>query len=335
MLSSNRAEEVLTGVELDKMSDEELENRVDSIVVYSRVSPAHKLRIVNALRRKGNVVAMTGDGINDAPALKSSDVGVAMNSGTDVAKEASDMILVDDNFATIVAAIREGRAIYDNMRKYLTYVLSYAFAEVCLLGGAFLFGIFARGMPLFPLTAIQILWTNLVIEDLPAMGLGLEPPERDIMERKPRDPEERVFTRRMIHRLILMSVVISSGCFLIFLSYLQAQADADVDVNKAQTMVFATLIFYEAFNAFNCRSERHSLLDIGIFSNKWLILGVMGSLMLMLLAIQMPYTGRFFRTVPLTFIDWCIALATGITVMVAVELWKVLLAHPQKSSAIT
>ncbi|MCD6203947.1 MAG: cation-translocating P-type ATPase [Methanophagales archaeon] len=335
MLSSNRAEEVLTGVELDKMSDEELENRVDSIVVYSRVSPAHKLRIVNALRRKGNVVAMTGDGINDAPALKSSDVGVAMNSGTDVAKEASDMILVDDNFATIVAAIREGRAIYDNMRKYLTYVLSYAFAEVCLLGGAFLFGIFARGMPLFPLTAIQILWTNLVIEDLPAMGLGLEPPERDIMERKPRDPEERVFTGRMIHRLILMSVVISSGCFLIFLSYLQAQADADVDVNKAQTMVFATLIFYEAFNAFNCRSERHSLLRIGIFANKWLILGVMGSLMLMLLAIQMPYTGRFFHTVPLTFIDWCIALATGITVMVAVELWKVLLAHSQKSSAIT
>jgi len=332
MLSSNRAEEVLTGVELDKMSDEELENRVDSIVVYSRVSPAHKLRIVNALRRKGNVVAMTGDGINDAPALKSSDVGVAMNSGTDVAKEASDMILVDDNFATIVAAIREGRAIYDNMRKYLTYVLSYAFAEVCLLGGAFLFGIFARGMPLFPLTAIQILWTNLVIEDLPAMGLGLEPPEKDIMERKPRDPEERVFTRRMIHLLILMSVVISSGCFLIFLRYLQVQADAEV--NKAQTMVFATLILYEVFNAFNCRSERHSLLRIGIFANKWLILGVMGSLMLMVLAIQVPFTGRFFHTVRLTSFDWGIALATGVTIFFAVEVWKALnLSYGEEVSA--
>jgi len=147
------------------------------------------------------------------------------------------------------------------------------------------------------------------------------------MARKPRDPEERVFTRGMVHRLILMSVVISSGCFLIFLRYLQAQAD--VDVNKAQTMVFATLIFYEAFNAFNCRSERHSLLNIGIFANKWLILGVMGSLMLMLLAIQIPYTGRFFHTVPLTFIDWCIALATGITIMVAVELWKLIFNHPE------
>ncbi len=321
MMPFNRDEEVLTGVELDKMSEQDLENRVDSIVVYSRVSPAHKLRIVNALQRKGNVVAMTGDGINDAPALKRSDVGVAMNSGTDVAKEASDMILVDDNFATIVAAIREGRAIYDNMKKYLTYVLSYAFAEVCLLGGAFLFGIFARGMPLFPLTAIQILWTNLVIEDLPAMGLGIEPPEKDIMERKPRATNERVFTTEMVLSLILMSIVISMGCMMIFLKNL---SDPDIHMKKAQTMVFATLIFYEVFNAFNCRSERYSLLSIGIFSNKWLILGVMGSLMLMVLAIQVPFTGRFFHTVPLTCIEWCVAIAIGTTILVAVELWKVI-----------
>ncbi len=324
----NREEGVMTGAELERMSEEELDNRVESIVVYSRVSPAHKLRIVNALRRRGHVVAMTGDGINDAPALKVSDVGIAMNSGTDVAKEASDMILVDDNFATIVGAIREGRAIYDNMRKYLTYVLSYAFAEVSLLGGAFLFGLFTLGIPLFPLVAIQILWANLVIEDLPAMGLGIEPAERDIMARPPRDPKERVFTHRMVQLLILMSAVISAGCMLVFFRYLSWYGRGS---EKVQTMVFATFILYEIFNAFNCRSDRHSLLTMG--HNKWLIAGVMGSLLMTCVAIQVPFTGRFFHTVPLSGTDWCIALATGITILLAVEAWKALVIHPHGAGA--
>ncbi len=310
---SNDDPEVLTGTELESMSEEELESCVNRIRVYSRVSPVHKLRIVKALKRKGHVVAMTGDGINDAPALRMSDVGVAMNSGTDVAKEASDMILVDDNFATIVAAIREGRVIYENMKKYLLYVLSYAFAEVSMLSGAFLLGILTLGSPLFPLIAVQILWTNLVIEDLPAMGLGIEPPERDIMSRKPRDPNERVFTKGLIVLLILMSAVISVGCMAIFLNYLP-------EVAKARTMVFATLILYEMVNAFNCRSERHSLFRVGILTNRWLILGVMASLVLMVVAVQ--FGSQFFHTVPLTVVDWCIAGATGVTVCVAVELWK-------------
>ncbi|MDI6885234.1 MAG: HAD-IC family P-type ATPase [archaeon] len=306
-------EKVLTGADLEKMSEDELEEIVNDVVVYSRVSPAHKLRIVESLTRRGHVVAMTGDGINDAPALKRSDVGIAMNSGTDVAKEASDMVLTDDNFATIVAAIHEGRAIYDNVKKYLTYILSYGFSEVCLLAGAFFYG-----LP-FPLIAIQILWANIVIEDLPAIGLGIDPPAPDIMDRKPRDPNERVFTRRTLNMLILMSAVIFIGCLVIFLKYL-----ASTELAKAQSMVFATFILYEMINAFNARSERHSLLRVGVFSNKWLILGVIGSLLLMVFAIQIPFTGRFFHTVPLTGLDWGIALATSITIFIAVEVWKAL-----------
>lgn len=318
-------EKVLTGVELEKMSEEDLEEIVDDVVVYSRVLPAHKLKIVEVLKRKGNVVAMTGDGINDAPALKRSDIGIAMNSGTDVAKEASDMVLTDNNFATIVAAIHEGRAIYDNMKKYLVYQLSYAFAEVCLLVGAFFFGLFFSGVPLFPLIPIQILWANLVIEDLPAMGLGIDPSDPDIMERKPRDLKEGVFTKRMLHLLILMSMVISIGCLVIFLKYLPEfgiGTIGDKVLKKAQTMVFATFILYEMLNVFNCRSERHSLLRVGIFSNKWLILGVICSLVLMVFAIQIPFTGAFFHTTPLTIHDWSVALATSITIFVAVEVWK-------------
>jgi len=311
-------EKALTGADLEKMSDEELVKRVNEVVVYSRVSPAHKLRIVEALQRRGNVVAMTGDGINDAPALKRSDVGVAMNSGTEVAKEASDMVLTDNNFATILAAIHEGRAIYDNVKKYLLYILSYGVAEVCLLAGAFLYG-----LP-FPLIAIQILWANIVIEDLPAMSLGIDPPDPDIMDRKPRDPHESVFTPKILQLLILMAAVICIGCLWIFVQYLPGSGGGEEMVKKAQSMVFATFILFEMINAFNCRSERFSLIRVGLLSNKWLILGVIGSLLLMIFAIQLPFTGRFFHTVPLTRREWGIAFATSTTIFIAVEVWKAL-----------
>ena len=314
----SKAGKVLTGAELEGLSEEELDELVGTTAVYSRVSPAHKLRIVESLKRKGNVVAMTGDGINDAPALKRSDVGIAMNSGTDVAKEASDMVLTDNNFATIVAAIHEGRAIYDNVKKYLTYIISYGFGAICLLVGAFFLGLFVLEEPLFPLIATQILWTDVTIESQLATSLGIEPPGPGIMERKPRDPEEGVFTKRVLHLIIIMSLIISFGCFFIFLRYLE------VDVSKAQTMAFATFVLFEVINAFNCRSEKHSLLSVGIFSNKWLILAVIGSLMLLVFAIQVPFTGHFFHTTPLSLLDWGLALATGFSIFVAVEVWKAL-----------
>jgi Ca2+-transporting ATPase len=313
---SVEAGQVLTGSELEGLSDAEFARRADAVRVYSRVSPEHKLRIVEVLKRNGAVVAMTGDGINDAPALKRSDVGIAMNSGTDVAKEAADLVLTDNNFATIVAAIHEGRAIYDNVRKYLIYILSYGLAEVCLLAGAFFYG-----LP-FPLIAIQILWANIVIEDLPAMGLGIDPPDPDIMARPPRDPTEGVFTRRMLHLLALMSAVIVTGCLAIFLHYLPRS-----DLPKAQTMVFATFILFELLNAFNCRSERLSLFRVGACSNRWLILGVIGSLLLMLLAIQLPFIARYFHSVPLAGREWGLAFGTSLTIFLAVEGWKALKAR--------
>lgn len=306
-------DQVLTGAELEGLSDAEFEALVKTVRVYSRVSPEHKLRIVVALKRSGAVVAMTGDGINDAPALKQSDVGIAMNAGTDVAKEASDLVLTDNNFATIVAAIHEGRAIYDNVRKYLTYILSYGVAEVCLLAGAFFYG-----LP-FPLIAIQILWANIVIEDLPAMGLGIDPPDPTIMDRPPRDPTEGVFTARMLQLLALMSAVMVIGCLAIFLHYLPRS-----ELPKAQTMVFATFILFELLNAFNCRSERLSLFRVGAFSNRWLILGVIGSLLLMLVAIQLPVVAHYFHSVPLSSREWALAFGTSLSIFVAVEFWKAL-----------
>ncbi|MBN1455229.1 MAG: cation-translocating P-type ATPase [Methanomicrobia archaeon] len=304
-------DQVLTGAELDQLSDAEFERVANTVRVYSRVSPEHKLRIVEVLKRNGAVVAMTGDGINDAPALKRSDAGIAMNSGTDVAKEAADLVLTDNNFATIVAAIHEGRAIYDNVKKYLTYILSYGVAEVCLLAGAFFYG-----LP-FPLIAIQILWANIVIEDLPAMGLGVDPPDPDIMDRPPRDPNERVFTGSMLKMLALMSAVIVIGCLGIFLHYLPRSA-----LSKAQTMVFATFILYELINAFNCRSARLSLFRVGILSNRWLILGVIGSLLLLLFAVQLPVIAQFFHSAPLSGREWGLALGTSISIFIIVELYK-------------
>ncbi|MGC9444465.1 MAG: cation-translocating P-type ATPase [Candidatus Methanospirareceae archaeon] len=315
-------DQVLTGAELERLSDEEFERIANTVRVYSRVSPEHKLRIVEVLQRNGAVVAMTGDGINDAPALKRSDAGIAMNSGTDVAKEAADLVLTDNNFATIVAAIHEGRAIYDNVKKYLTYILSYGVAEVCLLAGAFFYG-----LP-FPLIAIQILWANIVIEDLPAMGLGVDPPDPDIMDRPPRDPNERVFTGGMLKMLALMAAVIVIGCLGIFLHYLPRSA-----LPKAQTMVFTTFILYELINAFNCRSARHSLFRVGVFSNRWLILGVFGSLVLLLFAVQLPCIAQFFHSVPLSGREWGLALGTSISIFLVVELYKAVKARVQKREA--
>jgi Ca2+-transporting ATPase len=285
---------VLEGRDLEKMTEEQLAAIVEDVAVYARVSPEHKLKIVGAWKSHRHVVAMTGDGVNDAPALKRADIGIAMGiTGTDVTKEASDMVLMDDNFATIVAAVEEGRIIYDNIKKYLSFLLSCNVAEILVLGLAGFIG-----WPL-PLIALQILWVNLTTDGLPALALGVEPGEPDLMRRKPRDPGEPVFSRPVLFFLGSLSLLIFAGLMPIF--YYHWQADG---LEKAQTMALATMVTYELFYAFSCRSLRFTLWQLGPFTNKWLVLAVLSSGLLLMGVIYIPSWGVAFHTVPLSFYNW-------------------------------
>jgi len=302
----------LEGRELDKMSEEQLAAVVEDVGVYARVSPEHKMKIVGAWKSKKHVVAMTGDGVNDAPALKRADIGVAMGiTGTDVTKEASDMVLMDDNFATIVAAVEEGRIIYDNIKKYLTFLLSCNVAEILILGIA---GIIGWEMPLI---ALQILWVNLTTDGLPALALGVEPAEPDLMGRPPRDPDEPVFSGAVLGALSAMSILIFVGLMPIFYWYWQHEG-----LDKAQTMALATLVVYELFYAFNCRSLRFTLPQLGFFTNKWLLPAVLSSGLLMLAVIYIPSWGMAFHTVPLDFWDWDVVFIVAGASFLLVEFGK-------------
>jgi Ca2+-transporting ATPase len=302
----------LEGRELDKMSEEQLAAIVENVGVYARVSPEHKLKIVGAWKSRKHVVAMTGDGVNDAPALKRADIGIAMGiTGTDVTREASDMVLMDDNFATIVAAVEEGRIIYDNIKKYLTFLLSCNVAEILILGIA---GIIGWAMPLI---ALQILWVNLTTDGLPALALGVEPAEPDLMGRPPRDPDEPVFSGSVLGALSAMSILIFLGLMPIFYWYWQNEG-----LEKAQTMALATLVVYELFYAFNCRSLRFTLPQLGIFSNKWLLPAVLSSGLLMLAVIYIPSWGMAFHTVPLDFWDWDVIFIVAGASFLLVEFGK-------------
>ncbi len=284
----------IEGRELDRMTEEELAAIVEEVAVYARVSPEHKMKIVGAWKSRQHVVAMTGDGVNDAPALKRADIGVAMGiTGTDVTKEASDMVLMDDNFATIVAAVEEGRIIYDNIKKYLTFLLSCNVAEILILGIAGMIG-----WPM-PLIALQILWVNLTTDGLPALALGVEPAEPDLMARPPRDPNEPVFSGAVLKALSAMSVLIFAGLMPVF--YFAWQNEG---VEKAQTMALATLVVYELFYAFNCRSLRFTLPQLGLFTNKWLLPAVLSSALLLIAVIYIPSWAKAFHTVPLSLWDW-------------------------------
>ena len=308
----NRDLRALEGRELDKMSEEQLAAIVEEVGVYARVSPEHKMKIVGAWKSKKHVVAMTGDGVNDAPALKRADIGVAMGiTGTDVTKEASDMVLMDDNFATIVAAVEEGRIIYDNIKKYLTFLLSCNVAEILILGIA---GIIGWEMPLI---ALQILWVNLTTDGLPALALGVEPAEPDLMGRPPRDPDEPVFAGSVLGALSAMSVLIFVGLMPIFYWYWQNEG-----VEKAQTMALATLVVYELFYAFNCRSLRFTLPQLGFFTNKWLLPAVLSSGLLTLAVIYIPSWGLAFHTVPLDFWDWDVIFIVAGASFLLVEFGK-------------
>jgi Ca2+-transporting ATPase len=303
---------VLEGRDLDRLSEADLAQVVDGVAVYARVSPEHKMKIVAAWKSQEHVVAMTGDGVNDAPALKRADIGVAMGiTGTDVTKEACDMVLADDNFATIAAAVEEGRVIYDNIKKYLTFLLSANVAEILLLGMAGFIG-----WPL-PLVALQILWVNLTTDGLPALALGVEAPEPDLMRRAPRKAGDAVFGRSVLTVLASLSLIILAGTVPIFYIYWQAEG-----VAKAQSMTFVTLILFELFFAHACRSLRFTVLQLGVFGNRWLWLATMSSAAMMLAVVYIPGWAKAFHVVPLTWADWAVALSVSFAGFVSVETGK-------------
>lgn len=296
-------DEVLTGQELDKINDGELVRRASYLSVYARVSPKHKLRIVKALKTRNNIVAMTGDGVNDAPAIKEADIGVSMGiQGTDVTKEASAMILRDDNFATIVAAIEEGRAIYDNIRKFIRYLLSCNVGEVLTM---FLASLLWLPLPLLP---IQILWVNLVTDGLPAMALGIDPPDRNIMSRPPRNARESIFARGLWWKIIWRGTQIGISTVGIFFFALYIEKE----LTYAQTMVFATLVLSQLIHVFECRSEKYSVWEIPLFSNPFLVIAALSSFGLLLSVIYIPVLQPIFKTMPLVINDWgYVLLASG------------------------
>lgn len=271
---------VLTEQELETMTDEEISEVIDDVGIISRACPEHKLRIVEILKKKGYTVAVTGDGVNDAPALKKADIGVAMGSGTDVAKEAADIVLTDDNFSTIVSAVEEGRIIYDNIKKFASFLITCNLAEVSIIFLGMLLG-----LPL-PLLALQILFINLVTDEFPALGLSVEH-GRYVMQKPPRSRNEKILSAHLFARIIPMSLIILSGTLFVFAYHLP-------DIAKARTMAFATLILFELFNAFNSRSLEHSLFRIGAFSNKKLIVAIIGSVAAMLAAIYMCRSYRVY-----------------------------------------
>jgi len=326
---------VITGRELDELDEDALRAKVEDIAVYARVSPAHKMKIIDAWQAAGHVVAMTGDGINDAPALKKADIGVAMGiTGTDVTKEASDMTLLDDNFATIVRAIKEGRSIFENIKKYLTFLLSCNISEILI---CFVAAVANWPIPLIP---IHLLWINLVTDGFPALALGVDPADPDIMKRPPRNPEEGVFTRPAVTLIAGIGIWIAAATLPLFYWYLvtggpggvadaaghAAQIGMALDhylLVKARTMCLLGLILFELFNAYNCRHETMSLGRVGWSKNGWLNLAVVASLMLAAVVMYVPALQAAFHVVPISLVDWAVAVSVSATVLLFVEVLKV------------
>lgn len=313
--------EIVSGQELETMSDEELARRIDNIDVFARVAPHHKMRIVAALRERGNVVAMTGDGVNDAPALKQADIGVAMGiTGTDVTKQTADMVLTDDNYVSIVSAIEQGRVIYSNIRKFVYFLLSCNVAEIMILFLSTLFGWSA------PLTAIQLLWLNLLSDGAPALALGMEKGDPDIMDRPPRPPDEPVINREMTVGVIVQTVAITVTVLLAYrlgLNVFAGQEHTDPQ-QTAETMAFVTLVMSELLRAYTSRSERYPLWKLGIFTNKYMQYAVGFSVLLLLAVVYLPVPAirEIFNTTPLTLREWLVMLPLIFLPSIAAEVQK-------------
>ena len=309
LLADGRA---VTGSELESMDGDGLAREAETIQVYSRVSPEHKLRIVTALQQNGHSVAMTGDGVNDAPALKKADIGVAMGiTGTDVTKEAAAMTLTDDNFASIVAAVEEGRSVFGNIKKYLMYLLSANLGEIGLLVGASLLG-----KPL-PLSAVQILYVNLATDGLPALALAVDPPERGLMRRPPRRREEGIFTKRVT------ALILTGGAWsaLVTLSLFSWAVSTERVLAEAMTMTFATLVMIEFFKAYSYRSDRNSVFDRP-FANRWLNLAIVWEIALVVMVVNVPFLQDAFGTTSLSAADWGIVVGSAVTIVPVLDVAK-------------
>jgi len=292
----------LTGSDLDNLSDQEFENMVNDVSVYARVFPEQKVRIVETLKKMDNVASMTGDGVNDAPALKKAAIGVAMGSGTDVAKESADMLLQDDNFATIVKAVREGRTIFDNIRRFVRFQLSTNIGAILTITSA---SIFSLPVPFNP---IQVLWINIIMDGPPAQSLGVEPPEKNVMNRPPL--KEEIIPRKNLLKIVIAGVVMTVGTLALYSYILSADPSPANENVKAMTMAFTVFVMYQIFNVFNCRSESG-------FSNKFLLLAVGASVLLQLGVIYLPFLQGIFRTTALGAFDWVLILLIASTILVS------------------
>jgi P-type Ca2+ transporter type 2C len=323
------------------MAEEMLDQTVREVSVYARVNPEHKLRIVKALQREGAIVAMTGDGVNDAPALKTADIGVAMAvTGTDVSKQAADMVLADDNFATIVAAVEEGRAIFSNIRKFLRYLLSSNICEVMtmffgvLLAHAIGLRAEAGTAVVLPLLATQILWVNLVTDGAPALALGVDAADADVMNIPPRPRSEGVITRSMWAGILFVGAIVAAGTLLVLDASLPGGLiEGSGNMRYAQTMAFTTLVFFSLFTVFNARSDEQSAF-VGLFSNKWLCGAVLLSLLLQTAVIYIPFLQQAFSTVSLCARDWVFCAVVASSVLWLRELSKVVMRARSRRVAI-
>jgi Ca2+-transporting ATPase len=349
---SRDGDRAITGAELQRTEDVRLQELVKGASVFARVAPDHKLRIVRALKSDGEIAAMTGDGVNDAPALKAADIGVAMGiTGTDVSKGAADMILTDDNFASIVAAVEEGRSIFANIQKFLRYLLSSNMGEVLVMFvGVLLAGVIGLDAGsesgfIVPLLATQILWINLVTDSGPALALGLEPADPNVMRKPPRDPRTRVINRTMWFDIFYVGFIMMVGTLVVMdlatpggmikgnalhwsgpagnLGGTAASGAMTEDfLSYAQTLAFTMLVVFQLFNAFNARSPEQSVFH-GLFTNRWLWLAVFVGGLLQVAVVYIPFLQRPFGTVPLRPVDWLLCIAVGSTVLWLFELLKV------------